>query len=87
MTIQRNLACFRNQISRFEDVNPTDYTHLYNAINFVANSNDEIFKKEVSEYFDIPVLIDYQIFLEVLKPIDNCGKYVLGIYDVARDKS
>ena len=43
---------------------------------------DEIFKKEVSEYFDIPVLIDYQIFLEVLKPIDNCGKNMYwGIYD------
>ena len=78
---------FETKYPDFEDVNPTDYTHLYNAINFVANSNDEIFKKEVSEYFDIPVLIDYQIFLEVLKPIDNCGKNMYwGIYDVARDK-
>lgn len=78
---------FETKYPDFEDVNPTDYTHLYNAINFVANSNDEIFKKEVSEYFDIPVLIDYQIFLEVLKPIDNCGKNMYwGIYDVAKDK-
>lgn len=78
---------FETKYPDFEDVNPTDYSPLYNAINFVVNSNDETFKKEIAEYFDIPVLIDYQIFLEVLKPIDNCGKNMYwGIYDVARDK-
>lgn len=44
---------FETKYPDFEDVNPTDYTHLYNAINFVANSNDEIFKKEVSEYLGV----------------------------------
>ena len=78
---------FETKYPDFEDVNPTDYSPLYNAINFVVNSNDETFKKEIAEYFDIPVLIDYQIFLEVLKPIDNCGKNMYwGVYDVARDK-
>ena len=78
---------FETKYPDFEDVNPTDYSPLYNAINFVVNSNDETFKKEIAEYFDIPVLIDYQIFLEVFKPIDNCGKNMYwGIYDVARDK-
>ena len=78
---------FETKYPDFEDVNPTDYSPLYNAINFVVNSDDETFKKEIAEYFDIPVLIDYQIFLEVLKPIDNCGKNMYwGIYDVARDK-
>ena len=78
---------FETKYPDFEDVNPTDYSPLYNAINFVVNSNEETFKKEIAEYFDIPVLIDYQIFLEVLKPIDNCGKNMYwGIYDVARDK-
>ena len=78
---------FETKYPDFEDVNPTDYSPLYNAINFVINSNDETFKKEIAEYFDVPVLIDYQIFLEVLKPIDNCGKNMYwGIYDVARDK-
>ena len=78
---------FETKYPDFEDVNPTDYSPLYNAINFVVNSNDETFKKEITEYFDVPVLIDYQIFLEVLKPIDNCGKNMYwGIYDVARDK-
>ena len=84
---QETWHAFETKYPDIEDVNPTDYSPLYEAINFVANSNDEILKKEVSEYFDIPVLIDYQIFLEVLKPIDNCGKNMYwGIYDVARDK-
>ena len=78
---------FETKYPDFEDVNPTDYSPLYNAINFVVNSNDETFKKEIAEYFDIPVLIDYQIFLEVLKPIDNCGKNMYwGIYDIAKSK-
>lgn len=84
---QETWHAFETKYPDIEDVNPTDYSPLYEAIDFVANSNDETFKKEVGDYFDIPVLIDYQIFLEVLKPIDNCGKNMYwGIYDVTRSK-
>ena len=84
---QETWHAFETKYPDIEDVNPTDYSPLYEAIDFVANSNDDTFKKEVSDYFDIPVLIDYQIFLEVLKPIDNCGKNMYwGIYDVAQNK-
>ena len=78
---------FETKYPDFEDVNPTDYSPLYNAIDFVVNSNDEAFKKEAGDYFDIPVLIDYQLFLETLKPVDNNGKNMYwGIYDVAKSK-
>ena len=78
---------FETKYPDIDDVNPTDYSPLYEAINFVANSNDETFKKEVADYFDIPVLIDYQLFLETLKPIDNSGKNMYwGIYDVTKSK-
>ena len=84
---QETWHAFETKYPDIEDVNPTDYSPLYEAIDFVANSNDDTFKKEVRDYFDIPVLIDYQIFLEVLKPIDNCGKNMYwGIYDVAQNK-
>lgn len=84
---QETCHAFETKYPDIEDVNPTDYSPLYEAIDFVANSNDDTFKKEVRDYFDIPVLIDYQIFLEVLKPIDNCGKNMYwGIYDVAQNK-
>lgn len=84
---QETWHAFETKYPDIEDVNPTDYSPLYEAIDFVVNSNDDTFKKEVGDYFDIPVLIDYQIFLEVLKPIDNCGKNMYwGIYDVAQNK-
>lgn len=84
---QETWHAFETKYPDIEDVNPTDYSPLYEAIDFVANSNDEAFKKEVGDYFDIPVLIDYQLFLETLKPVDNNGKNMYwGIYDVAKSK-
>lgn len=84
---QETWHAFETKYPDIDDVNPTDYSPLYEAIDFVVNSNDETFKKEVGDYFDIPVLIDYQLFLETLKPVDNNGKNMYwGIYDVAKSK-
>lgn len=78
---------FETKYPDIEDVNPTDYSTLYNASDFVANSDDETFRNEVAEYFDLPVLIDYHLLLEVIKPIDNCGKNMYwAVYDKAEDK-
>lgn len=65
---------FETKYPDFEDVNPTDYSTLYNAIKFALESNDEIFIQNLSTYFDIPVLIDYYIFMNVLVALDNNGK-------------
>lgn len=84
---QETWHAFETKYPDIEDVNPTDYSLLYDAIHFVANSDDETFKREVDEYFDIPVLIDYQIFLEVMQAIDNRGKNMYwAVYDQAKDK-
>lgn len=84
---QETWHAFETKYPDIDDVNPTDYSPLYEAIDFVVNSNDETFKKEVGDYFDIPVLIDYQLFQETLKPVDNNGKNMYwGIYDVAKSK-
>ena len=84
---QETWHAFETKYPDIEDVKPTDYSPLYEAIDFVVNSNDEAFKKEVGDYFDIPVLIDYQLFQETLKPVDNNGKNMYwGIYDVAKSK-
>ncbi len=83
---QETWHCFETKYPDIEDVNPTDYNTLYKAIDFVANSDDETFKKEASQYFDIPVLIDYHIFMEVIKPVDNCGKNIYwAVYDKDKD--
>ena len=84
---QETWHAFETKYPDIDDVNPTDYSPLYEAIDFVVNSNDEAFKKEAGDYFDIPVLIDYQLFLETLKPVDNNGKNMYwGIYDVAESQ-
>lgn len=70
-----------------EDVCPTDYSMLYQAIDFVATSDEETFKSEVASYFDMPVLIDYYIFLQFTNAVDNTGKNMYwAIYDQAQDK-
>lgn len=71
----------------FDDVNPTDYSTLYNAIAFVVNSSDQEFEEHVESYFDVPVLIDYYLLVNVLVARDNCGKNMFwGCYDREIDK-
>lgn len=78
---------FETKYPDLEDVNPTDYSLLYDAIYFVANSDDETFKNEVGNYFDLPVLIDYQILLEITNAFDNTGKNMYwAVYDKTEDK-
>lgn len=73
---------FETKYPDFDDVNPTDYATLYNAIAFVVNSTDEEFAREVERWFDVPVLLDYYIFISVLGARDNNGKNMYwGCYD------
>ena len=70
-----------------DDLTETDYSTLWNAINFVVNSSDVIFTNHVAEYFDIPVLIDYYLFINILTAIDNTGKNMYwAVYDQQSDK-
>lgn len=69
------------------DNGETDWSTLWNAINFVATSSDGEFREHVAEYFDIPVLIDYYIFLHLLNCHDNIGKNMYwAIYDKTNDQ-
>lgn len=78
---------FETKYPDIENVCPTDYSTLWNAINFVATSDDDTFRTEVAEYFDMPVLIDYYIFLNVVNGIDNIGKNMYwAVYDKTESK-
>jgi hypothetical protein len=69
------------------DLNTTDYSTLYNAIDFVVNSSNEEFTNKVDEYFDMPVLIDYYIFLQTMNAYDNIGKNIYwATYNKNEDK-
>ena len=71
----------------FDDVNPTDFHLLRNAIRFVQNSSDDDFREQVGDYFDLPVLTDYYVFMNVLLAFDNtCKNIIWGCYDGAVDK-
>lgn len=70
-----------------EDVYPTDYSVLYNAVKFVSRSNNKTFAQEFGNYFDLPVLADYYMFLNVVFGIDNTSSnMVLACYDSEVDK-
>ena len=73
---------FETKYPDIKDVNPTDYSPLWKAINFVVNSSDEEFKDSVAYYFDLPVVEDYYIYTQTLCAVDNIGKNMYWvIYD------
>ena len=57
-----------------DDIYPTDWSPLYNAVNFVCTASDEDFRAHIGEYFDLPVVIDYYILMETILSTDNHGK-------------
>lgn len=70
-----------------EDLCPTDYSTLRNAILFVVTSSDDAFRASVADYFDLPVLVDYYLFANVGNLFDICGKNILwAVYDKQVDK-
>lgn len=67
-----------------DDLESTDWSVIYNAVNFVSQSSEEEFKESISKYFDIPVLIDYYLLMEMSLSTDNHGK---NLFWACYDKS
>ncbi len=60
----------------------TDWQTLYDAVDFVCHSTDDEFREHFSEYFDLPVVIDYYILMETILSTDNHGKNMFfAVYD------
>lgn len=84
---QPMMDVFEAKYPELDDLPETDYSTLWNAIHFVVNANDEDFRNNVSEYFDIPVILDYYLFINLLGAIDNTGKNMYwAVYDKQIDK-
>ncbi len=78
---------FEMEYPDLDDVPRTDYHILSNAISFVVKSTDTEFRQHVGEFFDLPVLVDYYVFINVLLASDNVCKNILwACYDGAVDK-
>ena len=51
-----------------------DWSSLYNFTNFVMNASDIAFYSQYSTMFDADNAVDYFIFINVLKAMDNMGR-------------
>ncbi len=70
-----------------DDVMPTTYKTLYDAVKFVATNNRAEFVNHAGEYFDLPVIMDYWILINAILGIDSGVKNIYwGVYDQAVDK-
>ena len=86
-TTEGSWGNFELEYPEIEDVGATDYTMLHDAVKFVAQSSNIIFVNHVDEYFDLPVLADYYLFLNVIQAIDNASNnLILACYDSKVDK-
>ena len=67
-----------------DDCDTTDWKPLMDANNkiIILCYDDEEFEKQIEEWLDVPVMIDYSIFLSSVNALDNSGKNMYwAIYD------
>lgn len=50
------------------------YDNLHKAITFVATSTDTEFVQQLPEYFNVDNLVDYFLFINLIRATDNLGK-------------
>ncbi len=53
-----------------------DWSHLYSFTNFVMNASDNVFNSQYSAQIDKNNLIDYYLFINALKAMDNMGRNI-----------
>ena len=79
-------AGFETKYPELDEVAPTDYTALAEAVWFGDTCSFYDFNLKAEQYYDMPVMIDYNIFLQTLLGIDNYGKNIYwACYDRAVD--
>jgi len=65
------------------DGEPVEWKPAFDAVSVPYwQTNDADFTSKVSTYFDLPVFLDYYLFIDLLLASDNHGKnYYLSVYD------
>ncbi len=78
---------FELKYPEIDEICPTDWSPIYDALKFVDESNDVEFRDSVANYFDIPLLIDFFIFNNLLATTDHDGKNIYwACYDIQQSK-
>jgi len=76
---------FQVKYPKFEDGEPIDWKPLVDAITVSSYlTSDANFKARVATHFDLPVFLDYYLFIELMLASDNHGKNTyFSCYDQA----
>lgn len=83
----KNWDEFYVKYPNIDDVKPTNFKTLYNAMKFAQDNNGSAFLDSAKYYYDIPVFRDYYLFTILLQAPDNVGKNMYyACYDAATDK-
>lgn len=79
---------FETKYPDIEDVCPTDYRIIYDAVRFIRECEVEDFTRDREMYIDWPVFYDYYIFCSVLNTVDcHNGKNMFwACYDAQVDR-
>ncbi len=78
---------WENKYPDLQDGEPIDWKPLYTAVNLVAAGSKFNFSARASIYFDLPVFLDYYLFIELMLATDNHGKNMyLYNYDSSKYK-
>ena len=78
---------WENKYPDLQDKEPIDWEPLYRAVNLVAAGTQYSFSARASVYFDLPVFLDYYLFIELMLATDNHGKNMyLYNYDSSKYK-
>lgn len=70
-----------------DDADTTDYKPLGDFINFIVFASDADVREEIENKLDIPVYIDYVLFVQLINGMDNRGKNMYwSIYNSSKKK-
>lgn len=79
---------FESKYPDLSDMPQLDYSTLYDFVKFISDSEEDDFNAHIGEYVDMPALVDYFVFANVLAAVDNySGKNMFwACYDKQENK-
>lgn len=84
---RKNWDEFYVKYPNIDDVNPTNFQPLYNAVKYAYYATTRNFLDSADYYYDVPVWRDYYLYTILLQAPDNVGKNLYyACYDAATDK-
>lgn len=64
---------FVSKYPDLSDMPQLEYSTLYDFVKFVCDADTSDFNAHIGEYADIPAIVDYFVFVNILAAVDNYG--------------